>query len=533
MFPFHPLRLVAVLLIPLLCGAPAEAAPNLIFILADDMGVGEVAHGGGRVPTPNIDRLAREGLRFTDAHTTSSVCTPTRYGIMTGRYNWRSPLKASVLSGTSEPLIPPSRVTIARFLQDRGYQTGVVGKWHLGLKWTLQDPPPAIAAAKGKEPGWNIDYTRRVGGGPCDLGFTHDFLYPASLDMPPYVYLRDDLPVGVPTVTKAFLVPNRPGPALADFEADQCLTHFAREARAFIAASAAAKKPFFLYLPLTSPHTPIIPSAKWRGQSALGPYGDFLMETDWVVGEILSELAAQNADQDTLLVFTADNGTSPQADIPALEAKGHKPNGAWRGHKADIFEGGHRVPFLVRWPALVKGGQTCAQTVCTADFFATAADVLGESAAIPAGAAEDSFSLLPLLKNPAQAEAVRPFTIHHSINGSFAIRRGDWKLCLCPDSGGWSEPKPPAGKGQGKAKARTSGTALPPVQLFHLGEDPAERNNLAETKPELVDELAALLETAIRNGRTTPGPKQANEGWPNTFPAVVLERLPGLREGGQ
>ncbi len=533
--PAMPFRaFLPVLALSVGLAASASATPNIVFILADDMGYGDPSHAGGKAPTPNIDRLAAEGVRFTDAHTTSSVCTPTRYSIFTGRYNWRSPLKSGVLTGISEPLIPPARITVARFLQERDYTTYVVGKWHLGLGWSKLPQARTADSGKTEGPGWDLDYSRRVSGGPGDLGFSHSFLYPASLDMPPYIYLRDDTPIGMPTVTKAFKEPHRPGPALADFDAVNCLPDFARESRAYIARSVAAQKPFFLYLPLTSPHTPTVPGEHWQGRSGIGDYGDFLMETDWVVGEILAELDAQGIAGDTLVIFTSDNGCSPMANIPHLEEQGHMPNGPWRGHKADIFEGGHRVPFLVRWPGVAPAGKTCAQTICTADFFATAADAVGALAEVPDSAAEDSFSFLPLLKDPDRGITTRPFTIHHSINGSFAIRRGDWKLCLGPDSGGWSEPRPVRSSKDGTVtSAMKAAAALLPIQLYNIAQDPKETVNRQAEKPELVRELVTELVAAIRNGRTTPGEPQANEGWPDTMPAVVLAMFPELGGTGE
>ena len=243
------------------------------------------------------------------------------------------------------------------------------------------------------------------------------------------------------------------------------------------------------------------------------------METDWVVGEVLAELDKQKLTDNTIVIFTADNGCSPQAKIPDLIKKGHKPNADWRGHKADIYEGGHRTPFLVRWPSKVKTGSTSSQTICTSDLFATLADILGQVKTIPASAAEDSFSFLPVLLGKTVKKPLRPFTIHHSINGSFAIRRGPWKLALCPGSGGWSGPKPAAA-----FKNKT----LPLVQLYNLIDDPAEQNNLSDKKPVLVRELVSQLATAIRAGRTNPGPNQSNEGWPNTFNGRVLAEYPAL-----
>ena len=307
--------------------ANEAAQPNIIFILADDLGYGDLKHAGGLAATPHCDRLAMEGMRFTDAHTSSAVCTPTRYGILTGRYNWRSVKKRGVLNGFSAPLIPRERVTIANFLQEEGYHTGMVGKWHLGIGWEklpegeVLKPEVSLIkpAAKKKSTsysgGWDIDYTKPAIT-PVHNGFNSFFGIAASLDMPPYIYIRGDRAVAVPSYEKAFATPYRPGPATKDFEADQCLIDFARESRTYISQQAQdTSKPFFLYLALTSPHTPILPSDQWQGRSTIGPYGDFLMETDWVVGEVLAELDKQGVAENTLIVFTADNGCSPMASI--------------------------------------------------------------------------------------------------------------------------------------------------------------------------------------------------------------------------
>jgi len=499
-----------------LLAAGATAGPNFIFILADDMGYGDVAHAGGKIATPHLDRLRAEGMRFTDAHTTSSVCTPTRYGILTGRYNWRSPLKKHVLFPPDRSIMDPKRLTVAGLLKGQGYRTCAIGKWHLGLNWHMLEKPAKAAIGPTRGTCWNIDFSRPPQLGPLKLGFTHDFLFPASLDMAPYLYLRDDVPVGIPTVSKGW---NRQGPALPDFEAENCLVDFARESRAFIKDSVEAKSPFFLYLPLTSPHTPIVPSKKWQGKSPLGKYGDFVMETDWVVGEVMKELEEQGIAGDTFLLFTTDNGCSPAANIGMLVKKGHKPNAGWRGHKADIYEGGHRVPFLVRWPGRVPPGASCDLTVCTTDFFATVAEILGEARKLSSNAAEDSFSILAALEHPARSTPIRPFTIHHSINGSFAIRKGPWKLCLCPGSGGWSAPRP---------NVALKDKTLPPIQLFNLAQDPAESTNVQETHPDIVRDLVADLQHALHHGRTRAGLQSTNEGWPNTFPKRVLELFPQL-----
>lgn len=493
--------------------ADSGRVPNIVIILADDLGYGDVRcyNPEGQIPTPHMDRLAAEGVRFTDAHTPSAVCTPTRYGLLTGRYCWRSKLKSGVLGGLSPRLIEPDRLTIASLLNSQGYHTTAVGKWHLGMNWkTLPGKDVAELNIEAANQVHNVDYTQPVTDGPNSVGFDEYFGISASLDMVPYAYLRNDRLTAPPAEDRAFLMmagrdkggKTRLGPAAADFDAANVLPDLANEAIRSIGARAEAARngqPFFLYLPFASPHTPILPTADWLGRSGLNPYGDFVMQTDWAVGEVLRKLDEEGLTGNTLVIMTSDNGCSPQAQYPELLAKGHNPSGMLRGHKADLYEGGHRVPFLVRWPGHVPAGKTSEQLVCLTDVLATVADVLDTP--LPANAAEDSFSFLPVLTGAT--EALRPDLISHSINGSFAIREGKWKLLLCPGSGGWSEPRP--------GKDDTS--ALPPVQLFDLDADIGERMNLAEAQPDLVERLTKRLEAQVAAGRSTPGPQQ-----PNTTP---------------
>jgi len=478
---------------------PAAESPNIIFILADDMGIGDVSHTTGKAQTPNIDGLAEKGMRFTDAHSSSSVCTPTRYSVLTGRYNWRTRLKKSVFFNPHDkPLIGEGETTVASFLKSNGYQTACVGKWHLGIGWQFLEnykPDPE----KKRQQGWDIDYSKPAVT-PTSHGFDYFYGIQASLDMAPYVYIENEMATKPGTVTKAFF---RPGAAAEDFEASECLQVFAEKSVAFIDRAAKNDAPFFLYLPLTSPHTPIVPSEKWQGRSSIGEYGDFLMETDWVVGEVLRALERNDALQNSLVVFTTDNGCSPAAKIPDLEKKGHKPNGDLRGHKADIYEGGHRVPFIVSWPGKVEQGSETSRLICQTDFLATCADILGEKLAPDAGV--DSISFLPTLRDSSVTH--RDAVVHHSIGGAFAIRQGKWKLCLCKGSGGWSAPRP------GKAPADA-----PPVQLFDLEADPAETKNLAVEQPEKVAQLTQVLQEFVDRGRSTPGAEQANVGKINIGP---------------
>jgi len=486
--------------------AEPMAKPNIIFILCDDLGYGDVACNNpeGKIPTPRVDRLAREGMRFTDAHTTSSVCTPSRYGLLTGRYNWRSRLQSGVLGGLSPRLIEPGRLTVATMLKHNGYHTACIGKWHLGMKWPLKAGAERFddRIEKGPE-GWNVDYTRPIAEGPNSVGFDYYFGIAASLDMVPYTSIENDRVTAIPTVDKAFpMMPGRAGttrrgPGAAQFEAVDVLPTLTRKAVEYIAqrtAPGAHGKPFFLYLPYASPHTPIAPSTEWQGRSGLNPYADFVMQTDACVGEVLDALASHGAADNTLVIFTSDNGCSPQADFPALLKKGHNPSYVFRGHKADIWDGGHRVPFIVRWPGKVQPGTTSGQLVSLMDFMATCADILGVQ--LPGDAAEDSVSLLPLLVGRADGP-VREALVHHSIDGKFSLRQGRWKLELCPGSGGWSSPR----------DAQAAKQGLPRIQLYDMTADPSEQHNIQAEHPKVVRELTTLLQRYVAKGRSTPDPQ--------------------------
>jgi arylsulfatase A-like enzyme len=491
-------RLAVSLLVLNVChAATAAPKPNIVYILCDDLGYGDVRclNPEGKIPTPHMDRLAAGGMAFTDAHSSSAVCTPTRYGILTGRYNWRSRLKNGVLNGFSPRLIETNRTTVAAFLKEQGYATAMLGKWHLGLNWPQNDGSAPGNSANPKR----VDYAQPIQGGPTALGFDYFFGISASLDMAPFVFLENDRVTEVPTVEKKFL---RKGPAAVSFEAVDVLPTLTRKAVEYIqkqTPNAKAGKPFFLYLPLASPHTPIVPDKAWQGKSGLSPYADFVMQTDATVGAVLDALDKQGLAENTLLIFTSDNGCSPAAGLPLLLEKGHNPNYHFRGHKADIFEGGHRIPFLVRWPARIKAGTSSDQVICLTDFFATCADILGQK--LPDTAAEDSVSILPALLQQTQ-KPLREAVVHHSINGSFSIRQGKWKLELCSGSGGWSEPLPGS-----PAAAR-----LPEVQLYDLSQDIAERQNLQAQHPEVVAQLTRLLQKYVDEGRSTPGKPQPNTG---------------------
>ncbi|MCB1086416.1 MAG: sulfatase-like hydrolase/transferase, partial [Verrucomicrobiae bacterium] len=354
----------------------------------------------------------------------------------------------------------------------------------------------------------NVDYAGEIRNGQLDCGFDTYFGISASLDMPPYVYIHDRTPTEVATVEKAFF---RKGPAGKSFEAVDVLPEFTKQAVNLIGdRSAAAKEgtPFFLYLPLNAPHTPIVPSPEWKGKSGISDYADFAMQVDWTVGQVLEALDKNGIADNTLIIFTADNGCSPAANIPQLQAAGHEPSYIYRGHKADIFEGGHRIPFLVRWPGKVKPGTKSDQLVGQFDLIATCADLLGTK--LPDTAGEDSVSFLPALLG-TDTGPIRDQLVSQSINGSFAIRQGKWKLALCAGSGGWSPPRP----------GKDDHSGLPEFQLFDVSTDPGETKNLSAEHPDRVASMKAMMEQLIARGRSTPGSDQAND-----VPIELLKPVP-------
>ena len=477
--------------------------PNIVYILADDQGYGDVGcfSPNCKAPTPVLDRLAREGMRFTDSHTSSAVCTPTRYGILTGRYNWRSWLKSGVLTGESAPLLEEGRETVASYLRKNGYRTACIGKWHLGLGWQVKEGDPFSPGHTDWEGEAlkRIDYTRPVTDGPNDHGFDYSFIIPSSLDIPPYVYLENGRCTGIPGeeskigVDTPYLM--RRGIAVPGMRAEDVLPTFKEKALATIRerSTATGDDPFFLYLPLSAPHTPIVPTDEYRGTTEIGLYGDFVTQVDALVGEVLGCLEQEGLAENTLFIFTSDNGASPAAKINELKEMGHDPNAPWRGAKADLYEGGHRTPFIARWPGVISPGSVCEQTTCTTDLFATVAAIVGEE--LTADAAEDSYNMLPLFRGEDMEGGFREATVHHSISGHFAIRQGKWKLLEARGSGGWSFPK----------EKEAAELGLPECQLYDIDRDPGETTNLAGALPEKVEELRAVLKRYREQPRSASG----------------------------
>jgi len=486
-----------VLTLACLLHAKHHQKPNVIFVLADDLGIGDVSPTNPecKIKTPHLQQMADEGITFLDAHSSSAVCTPTRYGVLTGRYNWRSRLARGVLSGTSTHLIPAQRATVGHLLQKAGYHTQMIGKWHLGWDWAKAD--------KSEQKWKDIDFTKPVKNGPDINGFSNYYGHCGSLDMPPYVWVdtgkitaQPDRQEGVDRKEDPYGW-YRKGPIGSDFHIDDVLPHLFEKSVAYIKEQAKTKKPFFLYLPLPAPHTPIVPVPPYKDASKMNAYADFVMQIDGHMGELFAALKKAGVDDNTIVFFTSDNGCSPEGNFAKLKEFKHDPSAGYRGHKADIYEGGHRVPFVARWPKGIKAGQKTNALACLTDLYDTMREITGQSKIDKGG--EDSFSLLPAFKG--KKETVRKTLISHSIGGSFSIRQGDWKLCLSAGSGGWSAPR------EGDAKKK----GLPPVQLFNLKKDKGEKENLQAKMAGKVNELISLLDTEVKNGRASAGKPVSND----------------------
>lgn len=469
-----------------------ESLPHIVLILADDLGYGDLSclNPESKIPTPRMDQLAREGMVFTAAHSNSSVCTPTRYGLLTGRYAWRTRLQRGVLLGFDRPLIERDRLTLASLLKSRGYATACVGKWHLGLGWQSQEGRP-VTDHDGTTDDPGVDYSKPLTEGPRTVGFDYFFGIAASLDMAPYCYIENDRVTQLPTeetVGDAFPFNWRPGKKAPDFHHERVLSVLTEKAISWLKQEheRQPRRPLFLYFALTAPHTPVLPLPEYREKSGAGEYGDFVVQVDDCVGKVLDTLETLGIKDNTLVIVTSDNG-STMTIRPFFKKYGHATNHHFRGQKSDLWEGGHRVPFIVRWPGRVPAGTTCDRTICLTDCLATFAEIVGIP--LPDNAGEDSFSFLPLLKDPATKWERAP-VVTHSIDGFFAIQEGHWKLLLCRGSGGWSLPE---------KKVASGG---PPGQLYNLRDDVREQVNLYTQYPDVVAMLKQHLERIQRDGRS-------------------------------
>lgn len=482
-------------------GEPARAAwPNIVVLLADDLGYGDphCYNPASKAPTPNIDRLARQGRRFTDAHSPSSVCSPTRYALLTGRYAWRTRLKLGVLNPWDPALIEPNRLTLPALLKRHGYATAAFGKWHLGWTWSTADDRPLRPDGKGFPA--QVDFHRPIADGPTTRGFDRFFgmvgntvASPCLLDGDRPLFTGDN-----PPLDRAPQIAGVPRGLLEPWEERNSLPVLTEEVVSYVKGRAAepSRRPFFLYFALTAPHAPMIPYGRFRGLTGHGDSCDFVAQVDDTVGRVLDALERGTLADDTLVILSSDNGSPGFADegtptASVIARYGHHPNGRWRGMKGDAHEGGHRVPLVVRWPGHVPSGTTCDETVDLVDLLATCAAVVGDR--LPEDAGEDSYNILPAMLGTPHPMPIREATVHHALIGMFAIRRGDWKLILGRGSGGftlpqWIEAKPgePAG------------------QLYNLAEDPGESRDLYAERPEVVAQLTRLLDAYRRDGRSAP-----------------------------
>ena len=485
--------------------------PNIILILADDLGYGDVScmESRSRIRTENIDSVAAEGLCLTDCHASSALCTPSRYALLTGRYNWRSRLKSTVLPGQAFHLIEEGRETIPSLLRKQGYRTAAVGKWHLGMDWKTKNgyELPGTVFEKNASADLmmdGIDFTAPVRNGPNDVGFDYFYGTPASLDQPPFIHMENDRAVTMPTHMVGVRNLHRSdasqqseveyGPAEDGFDPQALVPEMDRKVLDLVKEYAGGEQPFFIYYASHAVHGPLVPSDEYRGRSGLNAYGDFVLQLDGFVGRLDALLTELDLKDNTILVFTSDNGCSAVADFETLISKGHNPSSIYRGMKGDIWEGGHRIPFVVRWPGHIAPGTRSDALTCLVDLFATFAEATGASFDDAAG--EDSISMLPVWLRAG--DSGRSDLIHHSANGSYSLRRGDWKIEFSPDSGGFPPvPADPADSSR-------------PYQLYNMAGDVTERHNLYGTQPELEAEMLDITAGYVRNGRSTPGAPQPN-----------------------
>lgn len=507
--------------------------PNVILMFVDDLGIGDVSsfHPEGKIHTEHVDELARAGMRFYDSHACSALCTPSRYALLTGRYPWRSRLKSLVLPGDSDPLIEKDRMTMARLFQKNGYQTACVGKWHLGLEWTLkeqfspedygEDPKyydSFVRHTKDRQPAvnlfsWNkvqgldIDYDQPIVWGPNQYGFDYFFGLPASLDQPPFVYIENDRVLEKPDHMTGVTNLDRRGPSMQTmwergpiaphYDHEKVLDDMNDKVLELIDQYSEKEQPFFIYYPTPAVHGPLIPNKKFKGKSGLNLYADVVLQVDDMVRQITEKLKEKGIFEDTIFIFTSDNGCSAVADYETLAKKGHDPSAGYRGKKFEIYEGGHRVPTIVSYPRLIQPGSESQALVCHSDFFATFAQLLEEE--LPDNVAEDSISNLPLWKGEKQQ--VREDAVFASGSGFLAIEQDGWKLEFCENGGASPRVEKAVFKGE-KIEQK--------FELYYLPEDKKESTNVYEEHPEVVEKLRNKLDDRFEQGRTTQGKPQQN-----------------------
>lgn len=480
--------------------------PNIVVILADDLGYGDVGvyNPGSKIPTPNLDRLAREGVRFTDAHTPCGVCSPTRYGLLTGRYPWRTELKSQVLWPFDKPLIDKDRLTLPKMLKSFGYKTACFGKWHLGWEWSTTDGSRVNDQVRIGDPQRPIRYEfakkvrfdQPVREGPTTRGFDYHF----GVDLPnfpPYTFIENGRLLAAPTEQKPDSMFGWPGAMAPGWKLDEVLPEIGRRCVNWVKENAKpGGDPYFLYFPMTAPHTPIAPHADFAGKSKAGAYGDFVYQVDWVAGQLMDAIRASGTAEETIVIFTSDNGPE-NLTYPVLREHGHASQGPLRGAKRMLWEGGHRVPFLAWAPGRITAGRTESEVICLTDIMATVAALTGYK--LPNEAAEDSYDIGAALFNRKRDKPIREATVHHSMNNEYGLRQGDWVLVESAKSEHGAA-EPPWWRERHGIEPHGQ-----PAELFHLKEDLRETKNLYAQYPERVREMRALLERYKTAGRSVPG----------------------------
>ncbi|MDP6557980.1 MAG: arylsulfatase [Pirellulaceae bacterium] len=478
----------------------ANDRPNIVIVLADDFGVGDIqAHyPENKISTPHLDRLVREGTSFSDAHSPSAVCSPTRYGLLTGRYAWRTRLQEWVIAAYEPPLITEHRPTLPSLLKEHGYDTACIGKWHLGWEWAGPQSSRMTEVRNGQKT-LQWDFTRPMRGGPTQRGF--DYFFGVDLpNLPPFTFIENDRVVTQPTERYKFdpsegiVLPKGfiGSPIAPGWRFQEILPEITRRAVQQIHDRAKQEVPFFLYFSMTSPHEPIVPSQDFRGKSGIAPIADFVMETDWSAGQVIKAIDDAGIADNTIVIFTADNGHSHYTGWKELVDAGHMPSGPYRGHKGDVWEGGHRVPLVIRWPERVQAGKSNNQMVCLTDIFATCAAIIG--ADLPTDGAEDSLSFLFSLLRKASDDG-RTTVVNHSNHGEFAYRDGPWKLVF---------------KMSGRNPQQSRGKPTI-AELYNLDSDVSEQNDLSPKYPEIVERMTAGLRSVIERGTSRVDQKSSND----------------------
>lgn len=486
--------LIVFTLLVLGTGAAATEPPNVVILYADDMGYGDLGANNpdSRIPTPHLDRLAAEGMRFTDAHSSSGICTPSRYALLTGRFHWRK--FHGIVNSFDPPVLDDTEVTLPELLKSKGFSTACIGKWHLGWNWSDirrpgAPPDPPVPGPDGDFRPEDFDWAKPISGGPLSHGFEYYFGDDVP-NFPPYAWFENDRIVTVPSEslkitpqTKEGAWEARPGPMTPGWDFYAVTPRLRDEAVKWIGRRRGRQAPFFLYVAFTSPHAPIVPTDEFTGKSSAGGYGDFMVQTDEAAGRILQALAENGFAENTLVIFTADNGAEHYA-YERLRSFGHRSSGPLRGVKRDLYEGGHRVPFIVRWPGRVKPGSVSEALISQVDIFATLAAAVG--AVIPASHAPDSHNLLAVWRD--NAASPRRTLIHNTIKGTYAVRHDHWLLV---DAASGAHTKVPDWFTQENGYAEDD----QPGELYNLRTDLAQKKNLYAQEPGKVHELRALLDS--------------------------------------